>query len=101
MTTAHRPTWAPARGGEEQGGMRIFAPSKQVSAKNQAAHTKMKFRWGAGACAAAVHSVCGLGRSIDTLQWGCICPDGRFVFCECRQEGQAAPHELKSQDLKV
>lgn len=28
--------------------MRIFAPSKQVSAKNQAAHTKMKFRWGAG-----------------------------------------------------
>uniref|UniRef100_A0A383VEF7 Cwf15/Cwc15 cell cycle control protein n=1 Tax=Tetradesmus obliquus TaxID=3088 RepID=A0A383VEF7_TETOB len=61
MTTAHRPTWAPARGGEEQGGMRIFAPSKQVSAKNQAAHTKMKFR----------------------------------------QEGQAAPHELKSQDLKA
>jgi hypothetical protein len=48
MTTAHRPTWAPARGGEEQGGMRIFAPSKQVSAKNQAAHTKMKFRWAQG-----------------------------------------------------
>eukprot|EP00879_Flechtneria_rotunda_P004502 GHRR01004757.1.p1 GENE.GHRR01004757.1~~GHRR01004757.1.p1 ORF type:complete len:233 (+),score=66.31 GHRR01004757.1:293-991(+) len=44
MTTAHRPTWAPARGGEEQGGTRIFAPSRQVSAKNQAAHTKLKFR---------------------------------------------------------
>jgi len=44
MTTAHRPTWAPARGGEEQGGMRMFVPSKQISAKNQAAHTKLKFR---------------------------------------------------------
>lgn len=41
--------------------MRIFAPSRQVSAKNQAAHTKLKFR----------------------------------------QEGQAAPHELKNQDLKA
>lgn len=49
MTTAHRPTWAPARGGEEQGGTRLFVPSKQVSAKNQAAQTKLKFRcvsWG-------------------------------------------------------
>lgn len=44
MTTAHRPTWAPARGGEEQGGTRLFVPSKQVSAKNQAAQTKLKFR---------------------------------------------------------
>lgn len=44
MTTAHRPTWAPARGGEEQGGTRLFVPSKQISAKNQASHTKLKFR---------------------------------------------------------
>lgn len=44
MTTAHRPTWAPARGGEEQGGTRLFVPSRQVSAKNQASHTQLKFR---------------------------------------------------------
>ncbi|PNW69693.1 hypothetical protein CHLRE_24g755447v5 [Chlamydomonas reinhardtii] len=44
MTTAHRPTWAPAIGGEEQGGMRIFKPSVQQSAKNLPGHTKLKFR---------------------------------------------------------
>ena len=45
MTTAHRPTWAPARGGEEQGGMRMFVPSRMRSAKDQAAHTQLKFRY--------------------------------------------------------
>uniref|UniRef100_A0A7S1SNE1 Cwf15/Cwc15 cell cycle control protein n=1 Tax=Tetraselmis chuii TaxID=63592 RepID=A0A7S1SNE1_9CHLO len=44
MTTAHRPTWAPAMGHEEQGGMRIFAASTAHSAKDQAGQTKMKFR---------------------------------------------------------
>ncbi|KAG2488201.1 hypothetical protein HYH03_013195 [Edaphochlamys debaryana] len=44
MTTAHRPTWAPAVGGEEQGGMKFFKPSIQVSAKNLPGHTKLKFR---------------------------------------------------------
>eukprot|EP00798_Chlamydomonas_sp_ICE-L_P009985 gene9985-7866_t len=44
MTTAHRPTWAPAVGGEEQGGMRMFVGSKMRSAKDQAGHTKLKFR---------------------------------------------------------
>ncbi|KXZ50758.1 hypothetical protein GPECTOR_15g443 [Gonium pectorale] len=44
MTTAHRPTWAPAVGGEEQGGMRIFKPSVAMSAKNLPGHTKLKFR---------------------------------------------------------
>eukprot|EP00884_Botryococcus_braunii_P006143 jgi/Botrbrau1/1552/Bobra.0107s0040.1 len=44
MTTAHRPTWAPAKGGEEQGGNRIFAPSRAYSAKDQPGHTKLKFR---------------------------------------------------------
>ncbi|EIE20962.1 Cwf15/Cwc15 cell cycle control protein [Coccomyxa subellipsoidea C-169] len=43
MTTAHRPTWAPAKGGEEQGGQRIYAPSRMASAKDQASHTKLKF----------------------------------------------------------
>ncbi|KAL8160111.1 hypothetical protein V2J09_001648 [Rumex salicifolius] len=29
MTTAARPTWAPAKGGDEQGGTRIFGPSQK------------------------------------------------------------------------
>lgn len=45
MTTAHRPTWAPAVGGEEQGGNRLFVPSRAYSAKDQPSHTKLKFRW--------------------------------------------------------
>ena len=44
MTTAHRPTIVPAKGHEEQGGMRIFVPSRMSSAKDQTAHTQMKFR---------------------------------------------------------
>jgi len=31
MTTAHRPTWAPAKGREHQGGARLFGPSAKVS----------------------------------------------------------------------
>ena len=41
---AHRPTIVPAKGHEEQGGMRIFVPSRMQSAKDMAAHTKLKFR---------------------------------------------------------
>jgi hypothetical protein len=44
MTTAHRPTWAPARGGEEQGGNRLFVPSLMRSSKDATAHTKLKLR---------------------------------------------------------
>lgn len=44
MTTAHRPTWAPAKGHEEQGGMRIYAPSRMQSKLDVAAQTKLKFR---------------------------------------------------------
>lgn len=46
MTTAHRPTWAPAKGGtnDEQSGSRVFAPSTFFRAKDQVAHTKLKFR---------------------------------------------------------
>lgn len=44
MTTAHRPTWAPALGGSgtREGGLGSL--SKQTSVKDQAAHTKLKFR---------------------------------------------------------
>ena len=45
MTTAHRPTWQAAKGGEEQGGMRIYAASHMTSAKDQISQTKMKFRY--------------------------------------------------------
>jgi hypothetical protein len=31
MTTAHRPTWAPAKGREHQGGARLFGPSAKAS----------------------------------------------------------------------
>ncbi|KAI8104392.1 hypothetical protein M9434_002950 [Picochlorum sp. BPE23] len=44
MTTAHRPTWAPAKGGEEQGGMRFYAPSQMTSVKDTSGFTKMKYR---------------------------------------------------------
>lgn len=44
MTTAHRPTWAPAKGHEEQGGSRAFGPSKQYSSRDLASHTTLKLR---------------------------------------------------------
>jgi protein CWC15 len=44
MTTAARPTWAPAKGGNEQGGARIFGPSQKYSSRDVAAHTTLKPR---------------------------------------------------------
>ncbi|GMH19552.1 hypothetical protein Nepgr_021393 [Nepenthes gracilis] len=44
MTTAARPTWAPAKGGNEQGGTRIFGPSQKYSSRDIAAHTTLKPR---------------------------------------------------------
>ncbi|KAL5548718.1 hypothetical protein UlMin_003949 [Ulmus minor] len=44
MTTAARPTWAPAKGGNEQGGTRIFGPSQKYSSRDLAAHTTLKSR---------------------------------------------------------
>ncbi|CAN6696530.1 unnamed protein product [Malus baccata var. baccata] len=44
MTTAARPTWAPAKGGNEQGGTRIFGPSQKYSSRDMAAHTSLKPR---------------------------------------------------------
>lgn len=45
MTTAARPTWAPAKGGNEQGGTRIFGPSQKYSSRDIAAHTNLKPRF--------------------------------------------------------
>jgi len=44
MTTAARPTWAPAKGGNEQGGTRIFGPSQKYSSRDIASHTTLKSR---------------------------------------------------------
>ncbi|KAL4181545.1 hypothetical protein AMTRI_Chr12g271680 [Amborella trichopoda] len=44
MTTAARPTWAPAKGGHEQGGTRIFGPSQKYSSRDLASHTTLKPR---------------------------------------------------------
>ncbi|KAJ7014373.1 protein CWC15 [Populus alba x Populus x berolinensis] len=50
MTTAARPTWAPAKGGNEQGGTRIFGPSQKYSSRDLAAHNHSKTKkivvWG-------------------------------------------------------
>ncbi|ERN17462.1 hypothetical protein AMTRI_Chr13g92900 [Amborella trichopoda] len=44
MTTFARPTWAPAKGGREQGGTRIFGPSQKYSSRDIASHTTLKPR---------------------------------------------------------
>jgi hypothetical protein len=45
MTTAARPTWAPAKGGSEQGGVRMFGPSQKFSSRDLASHTQLKLRY--------------------------------------------------------
>ena len=49
MTSAHRPTWAPAKGHDDQGGARLFGGTAMASARNQTAHRRMKVRAAAGA----------------------------------------------------
>lgn len=49
MTTAHRPTWAPAKGGEDQGGFKHYAPSQQVRVKDQGTSGPLKQRHGLSA----------------------------------------------------
>jgi protein CWC15 len=44
MTTAARPTWAPAKGGHEQGGVRMFGNSQKFSSRDLASHTQLKLR---------------------------------------------------------
>ena len=44
MTTAHRPTWAPAKGHEEQGCARMFGPSRKHSKLDDNAHMTLKTR---------------------------------------------------------
>lgn len=44
MTTAHRPTWAPAKGGDNEGGFKSYAPSSLVRAKDGNAGGVLKRR---------------------------------------------------------
>lgn len=44
MTTAHRPTWAPAKGGDNEGGFKSYAPSSLVRAKDINAGGALKLR---------------------------------------------------------
>jgi hypothetical protein len=44
MTTAHKPTFHPAVGSENTGGFRHIVPLRQVSARDLASHTTLKFR---------------------------------------------------------
>ena len=91
MTTAHRPTWAPAKGGEEQGGSRIFAPIRQYSAKDAASHTTLKVRYGKG------HSL-DLLSALLQRSFGLPCNHTPWT---CRQTGQATTSEVGDRDLKV
>ena len=82
MTTAHRPTWAPAKGGEDTGGARFFAPSERRMAKDLRSQTKMKYR-------------CVCRRSM----WASASRAHRVSAR--RQDGQASKGELSARDLKL
>jgi len=44
MTTAHRPTYNPTKGGSLQGGNKLYFPSKQYSSKDLPGNLSMKKR---------------------------------------------------------
>ena len=44
MTTAHRPTWAPAKGGDDTGGARFHVASERRMAKDLRSQTVLKYR---------------------------------------------------------
>ena len=91
MTTAHRPTWAPAKGGtnDEQSGSRVFAPSTFFRAKDQVAHTKLKFRYQRCCYRHQITQFAGSTRYLS-----------RFSTV-CRQPGQNATEDLNQKDLRV
>ncbi|GMY30905.1 protein CWC15 homolog [Fagus crenata] len=45
MTTAARPTWAPAKGGNEQGGTRIFGPSQKKDGQDTQDELQKRNLW--------------------------------------------------------
>lgn len=93
MTTAHRPTWAPAVGGEEQGGNRLFVPSRAYSAKDEPSHTKLKFRWD-------THTTCKEPTKLTTF-WFKTLNSSRLMMCYRREEGQSSKVDVEKRDLLV
>jgi protein CWC15 len=44
MTTAHKPTFKPSVGGSNQGGNKLYIPTKQFSSRDLPGHLKIKVR---------------------------------------------------------
>ena len=44
MTTAHKPTFKPCVGGSNQGGNKLYIPTKQFSSRDLPGHLKIKVR---------------------------------------------------------
>ncbi|KAF8410886.1 hypothetical protein HHK36_003423 [Tetracentron sinense] len=82
MTTAARPTWAPAKGGQEQGGTRIFGPSQKYSSRDIASHTTLK-----PSVASVVMITC-----MDNAK--------RPIGCQLGKEGQDTLDELQKRNLR-
>ena len=80
MTTAARPTWAPAKGGNEQGGTSIFGPSQKFSSRDLAAHTSLKPRY---SLSLSPTSLCDLYLFVEPSRPRCIdsltCPVCSFM----------------------
>lgn len=92
MSTAHRPTWAPAKGGDNdaQAGSRSWAPSTFFRARDQLGQTKLKFR-------------CALHGLQATCSFCCCaqCKVLTQIWCLCRQPGQGTKEDLSKKDLQV
>ena len=109
MTTAHRPTWAPAKGHEEQGGARMFGPSQKHSKLDDAAHTVLKTR-----CVThsnrfppshAEFAPPSRGRSRPCLTrhgtFSRLTPPSSFPTKKIRNDGQATIKELMERDFRA
>jgi hypothetical protein len=105
MTTAARPTWAPAKGGHEQGGVRMFGPSQKFSSRDLASHTNLKLRFcfstpyfpslaSSLMSVPCVHLLCITGRQGDAA---CVlmCPQmllpAFWIFNNCWRVTKAPP----------
>jgi len=90
MTTAHKPTWNAAVGSSEQGGSLRGVASRQVSSKDQTAHTKLHFR----------HVPANLFDFSATPDILILLDLSRHVLILLRQAGQHAPTDIKKRDFR-
>jgi hypothetical protein len=70
MTTAARPTWVPAKGGHEQGRVRMFGPSQKFSSRDLASHTALKLRFSLPRFASHASSLMSVCKSPFCM---CVC----------------------------